>query len=116
MGLLEKLNRLLLGRVVLAVWVGSSLVFFICITFTRPLSSLLSGVAALERGDFNYALDAGGGDEVAELARAFGRMRESLFHTQQDLIESELLATLVPPTRPLPPHMHPPPPPIMPNA
>jgi signal transduction histidine kinase len=91
---LEKLNRLLLGLGVLAVLVGSALVFFISHTFTRPLSSLLSGVAALERGDFNYALDAGGGDEVAELARAFDRMRESLFHTQQNLIESERLATI----------------------
>jgi signal transduction histidine kinase len=91
---LEKLNRLLLGLGVLAVLVGSGLVFFISHTFTRPLSSLLSGVAALERGDFTYALDAGGQDEVAELARAFDRTRESLFHTQQNLIESERLATI----------------------
>ena len=91
---LEKLNRLLLGLGVLAVLVGSALVFFISHTFTRPLSSLLSGVAALERGDFTYALDTGGRDEVAELARAFDRTRESLFHTQQNLIESERLATI----------------------
>src|SRR5216683_2308630 len=91
---LEKLNRLLLGLGVLAVLVGSALVFFISHTFTRPLSSLLSGVAALERGDFTYALDAGGRDEVAELARAFDRMRESLLRTQQNLIESERLATI----------------------
>jgi signal transduction histidine kinase len=91
---LEKLNRLLLGLGLLAVIVGSGLVFLISHTFTRPLSSLLSGVAALERGDFTYALDAGGRDEVAELARAFDRMRESLLHTQQNLIESERLATI----------------------
>jgi signal transduction histidine kinase len=91
---LEKLNRLLLGLGLLAVLVGSGLVFFISHTFTRPLSSLLSGVAALERGDFTYALDAGGRDEVAELARAFDRTRESLLHTQQNLIESERLATI----------------------
>jgi methyl-accepting chemotaxis protein len=91
---LQKLNRLLLGLGVLAVLVGSTLVFFISHTFTRPLSSLLSGVAALEQGNFTYALDAGGGDEVAQLARAFDRTRESLFHTQQNLIESERLATI----------------------
>ena len=91
---LEKLNRILLGLGLLAVIVGSALVFFISHTFTRPLSSLLSGVAALERGDFTYALDAGGQDEVAELARAFDRMRTSLLHTQQNLIESERLATI----------------------
>jgi signal transduction histidine kinase len=69
-------------------------VFFISHTFTRPLSSLLAGVSALERGDFDYKLDATGGDEVAELARAFHRMRESLAHTQQNLLESERLATI----------------------
>ena len=91
---LEKLNRLLLGLGVLAVLLGSALVFFISHTFTRPLSSLLSGVAALEQGDFTYALDSAGGDEVAELSRAFDRMRESLLRTQQNLIESERLATI----------------------
>jgi signal transduction histidine kinase len=91
---LEKLNRLLLGLGLLAVLVGSGLVFFISHTFTRPLSSLLSGVAALEKGDFTYALETSGGDEAAELARAFDRTRQSLFHTQQNLIESERLATI----------------------
>jgi signal transduction histidine kinase len=91
---LQKINRLLLALGVLAGLVGSALVFFISHTFTRPLASLLAGVSALERGDFNYKLDATGGDEVAELARAFDRTRESLAHTQQNLLESERLATI----------------------
>jgi signal transduction histidine kinase len=91
---LQKINRLLLALGLLAGLVGSALVFFISHTFTRPLSSLLAGVSALERGDFNYKLDATGGDEVAELARAFDRMRDSLAHTQQNLLESERLATI----------------------
>src|SRR5262249_42780218 len=68
---LERLNRLLLGLGLLAVVIGSALVFFISYTFTRPLSSLLAGVAALEKGDFTYTLEVHGDDEVAELARAF---------------------------------------------
>jgi signal transduction histidine kinase len=91
---LHKINRLLLALGLLAGLVGSALVFFISHTFTRPLSSLLAGVSALERGDFNYKLDATGGDEVAELARAFDRMRDSLARTQQNLLESERLATI----------------------
>jgi signal transduction histidine kinase len=91
---LHKINRLLLALGLLAGLVGSALVFFISHTFTRPLSSLLAGVSALERGDFNYSLDATGGDEVAELTRAFDRMRESLNRTQQNLLESERLATI----------------------
>jgi len=91
---LQRINRLLLALGLLAGLVGSALVFFISHTFTRPLSSLLAGVSALERGDFTYALDARGGDEVAELTRAFDRMRESLARTQQNLLESERLATI----------------------
>ena len=91
---LAKTNQLFLALGLLAVVVGGALVFFISHTFTRPLSSLVAGVAALERGDFNYVLDMRGGDEVAELARAFDRMRNSLRHTQQNLIEAERLATI----------------------
>jgi signal transduction histidine kinase len=91
---LQRLNRLLLLLGLLAVLVGSALVFLISDTFTRPLSSLLQGVAALERGDFDYALHTDGSDEAAELTRAFDRMRDSLRKTQQSLIESERLATI----------------------
>ena len=91
---LQRLNRLLLGLGILAVVLGSVMVFVISDTFTRPLSSLLAGVAALEKGDFRYPLNTAGGDEAAELARAFDTMRESLLKTQQNLLESERLATI----------------------
>lgn len=91
---LQKLNRLLLGLGLLALVAGSVLVFVISDTFTRPLSSLLAGVAALERGDFSYPLNTSGSDEAAELSRAFDRMRASLQKIQQNLIESERLATI----------------------
>jgi signal transduction histidine kinase len=91
---LQKLNRLLLGLGILAVVLGSVLVFLISDTFTRPLSSLLAGVAALEKGDFRYPLKTDGKDEAAELSRAFDAMRESLLKTQQNLLESERLATI----------------------
>jgi signal transduction histidine kinase len=91
---LRKINRLLLALGLIAVVIGSVLVFLISHTFTRPLASLLSGVSALERGDFTYRLDTRGGDEVAQLALAFDRMRESLARTQQNLLESERLATI----------------------
>jgi signal transduction histidine kinase len=91
---LDSLNRLLLALGVVAVVGGSALVFLICHTFTRPLGNLVSGVRALEKGDFTYALDAQGGDEVAELTGAFDRMRKSLLKTQQRLLEAERLATI----------------------
>jgi signal transduction histidine kinase len=91
---LDSLNRLLLALGLAAVLGGRALVFFISHTFTRPLGSLVAGVRALEKGDFTYALDAHGGDEVAEVTGAFDRMRNSLLKTQQELLDAERLATI----------------------
>src|SRR6185369_16144699 len=91
---LDSLNRLLLALGLAAVLGGSALVFFISHTFTRPLGNLVEGVRALEKGDFTYALDARGGDEVAEVTGAFNRMRASLQKTQEELLEAERLATI----------------------
>ena len=91
---LNQLDRSLLGLGLVAVLVGSLLVFVLSHTFTRPLSSLVSGVRALEKGDFEYPLQARGQDEVAEVTIAFRRMRETLQATQRKLLESERLATI----------------------
>ena len=91
---LDQLNRYLLLLGLAAILVGSGLVFFISHTFTRPLGNLVAGVRALEGGDFHHPLDPRGGDEVAELTRAFDRMRTSLLKSQRDLLESEQLATI----------------------
>jgi signal transduction histidine kinase len=91
---LNGLNRLLLALGLAALIVGSGLVFLISHTFTRPLGNLVAGVRALEKGDFQYALDARGGDEVAEVTGAFNRMRSSLQKTQEELLEAERLATI----------------------
>lgn len=91
---LDSLNRLLLALGLAAIVAGSLLVFFISHTFTRPLESLVEGVRALGRGDFEYPLGAHGDDEVAEVTRAFNRMRDDLLKAQQELIEAERLATI----------------------
>ncbi len=90
----NQLNRYLLLLGLAAILVGSGLVFFLSHTFTRPLASLVSGVRALETGDFHHPLDPNGGDEVAELTHAFDRMRSSLLKSQRDLLEAEQLATI----------------------
>ncbi|MGB9489005.1 MAG: HAMP domain-containing sensor histidine kinase, partial [Terriglobales bacterium] len=77
-----------------AVLVGSVLVFLISHTFTRPLDNLVDGVRALEQGDFEYPLEARGGDEVAEVTGTFARMRTSLQKTQRELLDAERLATI----------------------
>jgi signal transduction histidine kinase len=91
---LDRVNRLLLALGLAAVLGGSLLVFFISDTFMRPLGSLVEGVRALERGNYDYPLDARGGDEVAEVTAVFVHMRSSLLKTQQELLEAERLATI----------------------
>lgn len=75
---LARLNQLLLGIGVIAVFTGVILAFVISETFTRPLEKLVDGVRALERGDFKYPLEARGDDEVAHVMRAFDAMRNTL--------------------------------------
>ena len=91
---LDQLNRYLLLLGLIAIVVGSGMVFLLSHTFTRPLASLVSGVRALEAGDFHHPLDSSRGDEIAELTRAFDRMRSSLLKSQRALIEAEQLATI----------------------
>ena len=81
---LRGLNRVLLGLGLVSVLAGSALVFLISDTFTRPLANLVGGVRALEKGDFSFALESTGGDEVAEVTAAFDRMRGSLQESQRE--------------------------------
>ena len=91
---LNQLNGLLLALGLTAVLAGSGLVFLISLTFTRPLDNLVAGVRALGQGDYAYPLQAQGGDEVAEVTRAFDRMRTNLRKTQRQLLDAERLATI----------------------
>lgn len=89
---LNRLNHLLLGLGFLAVLAGAGLVYLICDAFTRPLARLALGVRALEQGDFSFALDASGSDEVARVTGAFDRMRTTLQRneTNRQRLEGQL--------------------------
>jgi signal transduction histidine kinase/ActR/RegA family two-component response regulator len=89
---LAKLNRLLLGLGLIAVLAGGTLVYVISDTFTRPLAALLEGVQALKEGNFAYPIEAHGGDELAEVTRAFDGMRGTLQRNeaQREQLEEQL--------------------------
>jgi signal transduction histidine kinase len=91
---LGRLNRLVLGLGIAAVILGSVLIYFIGLNFTRPLENLAAGVRALEAGDFSFPVESRSNDEVGVVSNAFGTMRRSLRQTQQKLLESERLATI----------------------
>jgi signal transduction histidine kinase len=93
-GFVSSLNQMLVALGAAAAVAGFILVFLISDTFTRPLRELVGGVRALERGDFDYPVAARGDDEVAEVTRAFQKMRDSLQAVQHQLLTSERLATI----------------------
>ena len=89
---LARLNDLLLGLGLVAVLAGGTLVYLISDTFTRPLAVLLEGVHALQEGDFSRPIEARGGDELAEVTRAFDGMRGTLQRNeaQREQLEEQL--------------------------
>jgi signal transduction histidine kinase len=89
---LARLNHLLLGIGLVAVLAGGTLVYLISDAFTRPLAVLLEGVHALQEGDFAYPIEARGGDELAEVTRAFDGMRGTLQRNeaQREQLEEQL--------------------------
>jgi signal transduction histidine kinase len=91
---LRSVNRWILAIGVLAAAAGALLVFIVSTSFTRPLARLVSGVHALDRGDYEYPLEARGSDEVSALTRAFVGMRSRLQDTQRRLLDAEQLATI----------------------
>jgi len=84
MTFLQHLNRLLLRVGFLAVLAGAFLAFLISSTITKPLTSLVHGVHALERGDYDYRLQINGGGEVAEVTHAFDLMRRTLQRNESE--------------------------------
>jgi signal transduction histidine kinase len=87
---LKRLNRLLVGLGLAAVLGGGVLVFVISDRSTRPLAYLAEGVRALEQGDFMYPLKSRGGDEVAQVTRAFEDMRNTLQRNEEQRQQHEI--------------------------
>jgi signal transduction histidine kinase/ActR/RegA family two-component response regulator len=80
---ITRLNQTLIALGLFAVCAGGGLVFLISYTFTKPLATLVNAVRALEQGDFEYPVDIGGGDEVAEVTAAFDRLRSTLQRNEE---------------------------------
>jgi signal transduction histidine kinase/ActR/RegA family two-component response regulator len=86
---LQSLNQILIGLGIVALVAGAIFGFLISNGITQPLEKLVSGVQALERGDYSYPLTATSADEVGLVTNAFGRMRESLERGRKEQQELE---------------------------
>jgi len=91
---LKRVNQWIVALGLATLVIGGLLAAAISRTVTRPLEALVAGTRALGRGDFESRFSADGAEEVRELGRAFDRMRGELRRTQQELLESERLATI----------------------
>ncbi|MGA1984587.1 MAG: ATP-binding protein [Acidobacteriaceae bacterium] len=92
--LLNRVNRWVLMLVLVALLAGAGMLLSISHTLTRPIEALVEGARALAKGNFSYRLSEDGVEEIRELSRAFERMRVELQRTQNDLLDSERLATI----------------------
>jgi signal transduction histidine kinase len=91
---LDRLNRTIFILGASAVLFGALLFGFVSRTITKPLDNLVSGVRALAAGNYTYSITPEGTTEVAELSRAFAKMRGELLDSQRRQIETERIAAL----------------------
>jgi signal transduction histidine kinase len=92
--LVSRVNRWVLTLVLVALLAGAGMLVSISRTLTKPIEALVEGTRALALGNFAYKLSEDGVEEIRELSRAFERMRVELQRTQNDLLDSERLATI----------------------
>jgi signal transduction histidine kinase len=90
----SRVNRWVLLLVLAAFIAGAGMLVSISRTLTNPIQALVEGTRALALGNFDYRLSEDGVAEIRELSRAFERMRVELRRTQNDLLDSERLATI----------------------
>jgi signal transduction histidine kinase len=91
---MSRLNRTIFILGASAILFGALLFGFVSRRITKPLDSLVSGVRALATGNYTYSITPEGTTEVAELSRAFAKMRGELLDSQRQQIETERIAAL----------------------
>lgn len=91
---IRQIDRLVLLAGLLALLLGTVLMFALSRAVTRPLEELAAGVRAFGVGDSAHQLPNHGAREVLELSTAFAGMRGEIRQANQALLESERLAII----------------------
>lgn len=91
---IQGLNRTIFVLGITAIVFAALLLTLVSRKITRPLDNLVAGVRALASGDYNYSIVPRGSSEVAELSRAFERMRADLLESQRRRLAAERIAAL----------------------
>ncbi len=85
------------GIIVAVVILMGGLIFFvppIASTMTKPLMQLVKGAGEIGKGRFDYRIKVKTDDEIGTLSEAFNKMAEDIETTQNQLVQSEKLASL----------------------
>jgi signal transduction histidine kinase len=90
----SRLNQIVLAIGVIAFIVGGLLAFGVARLLTSGLEDLETSVRAVGGGDYETTLPDSGAIEVRGLSHAVDTMRKQIRKAQNDLLESERLATI----------------------
>ena len=82
--------RLLMALALLVIGAGVALVAWrLSVRITGPLRAAAAGANAIGKGDLDYSIAVGSGDEVGELATSLNEMAASLAESRSNLIRAE---------------------------
>jgi signal transduction histidine kinase len=91
---ISRIDRMVLFVGLLALFSGTALMMIVSRLVTQPLEELSNSVHALGMGDVEYRVPRHGTQEVQELSTAFLKMRSEIQKANQQVLESERLATI----------------------
>jgi signal transduction histidine kinase len=91
---LRSLDRLLAGIGGGIFLLGALLAVYLSGTITRPLEQLVAGIRGFSSGEVRHAVPAAGTREIRELSIAFEQMQVRLQSAQQELLQTERMATI----------------------
>ena len=90
----SRMNQTILILGIAAVVLAATILGFVSSSITRPLENLVLGVRALAKGDYSYAINPEGSNEIAELSGAFAAMRTELLAANERRIAHERIAAV----------------------
>ena len=91
---ISRIDQMVLSTGLLALLCGTALMIALARLLTRPLEELSDSVRAFGMGDSRYSIPAHGTHEVRQLSEVFASMRDEIQQKNQELLESERLATI----------------------
>jgi two-component system NtrC family sensor kinase len=87
-------SRLIVFAVIAIVALSLSIAYFVGRWIGRPVRELVKATHEVSAGNFGYAIQRLGKDELGVLARSFNKMTKNLGEAKQQLVQSDKMASL----------------------